>query len=310
MKVKVSAVISAYNEEKNISLCLKSLDWVDEIIMIDNSSFDKTAEIAKNLGAKVFQRPNFKMLNKNKNFGFDKSSNQWILNLDADERISSELKKEIIKTINHQPSTINNQSLVVNGYWVPRKNIIFNKWIKHSLWWPDYQLRLFRKGKGRFPEKHVHEKIEIQGRTEKLHNPIIHNNYRSVSQFIYKMNNIYTENESQILAKEELNWKDALFYPLDDFVKTFISKEGYKDGMHGLILSILQAFYSFVVFAKAWEKQGFKEMKVKQPLKEIDRAVNKFKKDSKYWIYQSKIDKSKTFFVKSWWRLIRKLFLR
>jgi len=308
MKTLISAVISAYNEEINIPSCLESLNWVDEIIVVDNSSFDKTPQIAKKFGAKVFRRPNFKMLNKNKNFGFTKASNQWILNIDADEKVSKGLKQEIKEAIN--PSFANRQSLVFNGYWIPRKNIIFNKWIRHSLWWPDYQLRLFKRGKGKFAEKHVHEKINIQGKTRKLRYPIIHNNYRSIHQFIYKMNNIYSDNESQILAKKELSWQDALSYPLTDFVKTFISKEGYKDGLHGLVLSILQAFYSFTVFAKAWEKQGFKEMKVKKPLKELNYSLKKFSKESNYWIYQSKIANSKNIFFQYWWRLLRKFLLR
>ncbi len=183
---KISVVISAFNEEKMIEDCLKSVkDLADEIIFIDNTSQDKTVDIAKKYAARIFIRPNDPvMLNRNKNFGFTKASGDWIISLDSDERITPELAREIKKAVNN-PN--------VNGYEIPRKNIIFNKWIQNSIWWPDYNLRLFRKEKGKFREKHVHEKLTVQGRLTKLKNPMVHYNYQTVSQFINKLNKTYTE---------------------------------------------------------------------------------------------------------------------
>lgn len=299
MKKKISVVISAYNEEENIKECLQSVLWADEIILVNNSSTDKTAEVAEKMGAMLFKRPNLQMLNTNKNYGFTKASCKWILNLDADERVSPELKEEILKAISRDSTA--------DAYLLPRKNIIFGKWIKHSLWWPDYQLRLFKKGKARFEEKHIHEKIETNGKIAKLKNPLLHYNYKSISQYIYKMDSIYTDNESSILAKGKLDWQEAFNRPLNDFLKTYLSLKGYQDGLHGIVLSILQSFYSFIVFAKAWEKQGFQHMDMQKTFPEINRVLAKFSKDYKYWFYQQKIDQSKNFFTRFFWKLVRKI---
>ena len=240
---KISVVISAFNEEKNIKDCLESVKWADEIILVDNSSTDKTVDIAKKYTAKIYKRPNLVMLNKNKNFGFTKATGEWILNLDADERVSEELAKEIKLKIKN-----NN----IFGYFMPRKNIIFGKWIEHGLWWPDYQLRLFQRGKGKFACQHVHEKIQVKGKTAKLKSPLIHYNYQTVSQFIQKMDRIYTENEVENLerAGKKIAWFDAIRMPARDFLSVFFAREGYKDGLHGLVLALLQSFYALVVFAK------------------------------------------------------------
>src|SRR3989344_5797566 len=135
---KLSVAISAFNEERKIEDCLKSVSFADEIIFVDNSSTDQTLKIAKKYTLKVFTRENNLMLNVNKNFGFSKASEEWILSLDADERITDELKKEI-------KSIIKNNKKDVNGFWIPRKNKIFGKWMEHTGWYPDYQLRLLKK---------------------------------------------------------------------------------------------------------------------------------------------------------------------
>ena len=192
--MKISVVISAFNEQNLIEDCLKSVKFVaDEIVFVDNTSSDKTTEIARKYTDKIFIRPNDPvMLNKNKNFGFGKATGNWILSLDADERITPKLSAEIRKAIH------DNHFL---GYEIPRKNIIFGKWIKHSIWWPDYNLRLFKKGFGKFPQKHVHEKLEVAGRVGRLKNPIIHYNYQTVSQFIRKLDTTYTESEAENFIK-------------------------------------------------------------------------------------------------------------
>ncbi len=283
--MKISAVISAYNEEKMIEDCLKSaVKAADEIIFVDNTSQDNTVEIAKKYTNKIFTKPNDPvMLNKNKNFGFTKASGDWILSLDADERITPELATEMKNRIKHTN---------FSGFEIPRKNIIFGKWIEHSIWWPDYNLRLFKRNKGKFEEKHVHEKLVVDGKTAKLENPMIHFNYQNVSQFIRKLDNTYTESETDNFIKsgKTLNWYDAIRWPVNDFLKTFFLQKGYKDGLHGLVLSLLQAFYGLVFFAKVWErKEGFKDL---TPPNFLVQVVKEFKlslKDIKYWIYESLI---------------------
>ena len=301
-KIPISVVISAFNEEKKIADCLKSVSWTDEIIVIDNSSTDLTSEIAKKHNAKVVNKNNNIMLNVNKNYGFTHARNQWILSLDADERVTPELKDEIISHF----LTFNSQA--VNGYWIPRKNIIFGKWIQNSIWWPDYQLRFFRKGKGKFAEKDVHEMLDIIGETQKLENPILHQNYESVSQFIYKMDKIYTENAAKniIDSGRELLWYDALKMPAADFLKTFFLQKGYKDGLHGLILSLLQAFYAEITFMKVWEKNGFREHNNENFLTEVIKQVYEISYEFRFWILTVMIENTQNTRLKLYYRVLRK----
>ena len=283
----LSVVISAFNEEKKIEDCLKSASFADEIIFVDNTSSDKTLEIAKNFTDKTFVRENNLMLNVNKNFGFSKASGDWIISLDADERISPSLAKEIRFVIKN--------SKEINGYWIPRKNIAFGKWIIHAGWYPDYQLRLFKRGKGRFEEKHVHEMISLTGKSEKLNNHLVHYNYESIFQFLSKMVNIYTPNEAENLYKKGVRVRpyDAINYPLKEFLTRYFSLEGYKDGLHGLILSFFMSFYHFIVFALLWEKQGFKKQSLS--LEQTEKEFKKSAKEISYWIKREKMKNANLF---------------
>lgn len=295
---KISVVISAYNEEKKLARTLKSLGFADEIIVVDNSSTDKTATIAREFHAKVLKRPNNPMLNINKNFGFTQASCDWILNLDADEEIPTDLAREIKFAISKKSD--------ISGYWIPRKNIIFGKWIEHGLWWPDKQLRLFRRDQGKFPGKHVHEYLEVQGKTSDLAHPFVHYNYETVSQFIQKMDTIYTENEVQQLvsSRYQVSWYDAIRFPASDFIKVYFAQECYKDGLHGLVISILQAFYSFVVFAKLWEQHHFAERTV--TLDSVGRELKRSQKELAYWTLTSEMKDSTSWVSTLWIKILRR----
>lgn len=279
--MKLSVVISAYNEEKRIEDCLKSVSFADEIIVVDNSSTDKTAEIVKKYTSKIFKRPNNPMLNINKNFGFTKATGDWILNLDADERVGEDLQKEIQKKLEN--------SNEVEGYWIPRKNIIFGKWIEHTGWYPDHQLRLFKNGKGSFEEKHVHEMIKINGKTEFLTGNLIHYNYENIVQFLHKMEN-YVKNESKnlIASGYKVQSSDAIKFPLKEFVSRFFAREGYRDGLHGLVLSLLMAFYHLCVFVSAWEEEKFIELE-KDSLSLFSDESKKAAKEIRHWQKNEKL---------------------
>jgi len=223
------------------------------------------------------------------------------LSLDADERIPEDLQKEILHMLETHSDTI-------NGYWIPRKNIIFNKWIEHSLWWPDYQLRLFRKGKARFPKKSVHTSLEIDGATEKFQSGLLHENYQSISQYMRKMNDIYTENEALTFMEKNphFQWQDMIRLPVKDFCKTFFLQKGYKDGVHGLALSILQAIYTELIVLKAWEKQGFPDKTDTNFLNNIQTEVKKNEAEVKYWFLSSMLDHTKSPLKKILYRVRRK----
>lgn len=296
--MKLSVVISAFNEEKKIEECLRSVSFADEIILVDNTSSDKTVEISSKYTTKIFTRANNIMLNVNKNFGFSKAQDDWILSLDADETVSPGLAKEIKSVIKNTSNT--------KGYWIPRKNIIFGKWITGEMWWPDYQLRLFRRGKGKFPEKHVHEYLKVLGTTEKLKNPLIHQNYTSIDQYLYKMLNIYVPSEVKNREGQKVGWVDSIRFPVNDFLKTFFLQKGYKDGIHGLVLSFLQAFYMEIVFAKIWEKQSFNKESPKYFLNDLLKEFKSVKREFAYWFLTSLMKETRNPFKKIIYRLARK----
>ena len=146
--MKVSVVITTFNSEATIEDTLKSVGNIaNEIIVVDGTSTDGTVKIVSKYTEKIFVRENYSMLNKNKNFGFERAQSEWILCLDSDERVTPELSNEILNL---------HENIETDGYFIPRKNIIFGKWIEHTGWYTDPQLRLFRKDRGRFAEKHVH----------------------------------------------------------------------------------------------------------------------------------------------------------
>ncbi len=294
----LSVVLSVWNEEGKIAKCLTSVKWANEIIVIDNSSTDATAKIAKKFTSKIFRRPNYPMLNLNKNFGFVKATSDWILSLDGDEEITPAGAKEIQNAINDQRE--------INGYWLPRKNIIFGKWIRHGLWWPDKQLRLFRNGRGKFPCKHVHEYLEVDGPVAELSEPYVHYNYDSISQFIRKMESLYTESEvEKLLATNyQLSWTDALRFPTSDFLKVYFAQEGYKDGIHGLVLALLQAFYALIVFAKLWEKRSFPEMDISPSA--VKEELRRTGQEVEYWNLTAQIKASESWLKTIWLKLKRR----
>lgn len=302
MNKKISVVISAYNEEKKIEECLHSVAWADEIILIDNTSSDKTVQIAKKYTSKVFIRPNNLMLNVNKNYGFSKATGEWILSLDADERVTEELKKEILLAIAEDHAGI-------LGYWIPRRNIIFRKWMQYAGWYPDYQLRLFKNGKGKFEEKHVHEMVKIDGDSKHLTGDLLHYNYETITQFLYKHITIYAPNEADQLMKNGYTfvWHDAIRFPLKEFLSRFFAREGYKAGFHGLMLSLLMAFYHLVIFARIWELQGFKEVHTDTILEKTEKEFTNAQKELQYWFLKEKIKNVQNPFKKILLKLQNKL---
>ncbi|MCR4263914.1 MAG: glycosyltransferase family 2 protein [Candidatus Roizmanbacteria bacterium] len=275
---KLSVVISAYNEEDVIESCFMSVSWADEIVLIDNSSTDKTAAIAKKFKANVYRRPNNPMLNVNKNYGFTKATGDWILNLDADESIDEQLRQEIQQILSSDQAEY-------SGYQMPRKNTLFGKWIRHAGWYPDYQMRLFQKGAGTFAEKHVHEHVRVSGKTGTLSGHILHNSFRTVSQFIRK-HDLYSTNEAENLIEEgyQFNPLDSIRLPRREFISRYFAREGYKDGLHGLVLSLLMSFYHLLIFLKLWERQKYAEKSLDVP--DVEKELNAAHDEMGHWFLE------------------------
>lgn len=301
---RLSIVISAYNEQRKIRACLESAKFADEIIFVDNSSTDKTVKIAREFTKKIFiQKNEPTKIDLQKNLGIHKATGDWIFILDADELIMPELAKEL-------KNLMKNDSIAVNGFWIPRKNTIFGKWIQHSGWYPDYQLRLFRRGKGKYQNIHYHEPIAVVGETDKLTEHLLHYNYEHIGQFLYKCLQVYAPNEAEELIRKgyRFSYRDAIRLPLKEFLSRFFAREGYKDGFHGMMLAILMGFYHFTIFAYLWERHKFVDEKSFR-IEDFEDEVKSAGREFGYWLQKEKIDEEKDLLKKLGLKVKRKLHL-
>jgi len=296
MKQSLSVVLSIHNEKTVLDDALKSVKEIaDEIIIVNNESTDNSVKIAKKYTKNILEHKNNPlMLNQAKNYGFSKAKSDWILSLDPDERVTPELAKEITAIISS--GSLRNGHLTevsqtsINGYWIPRKNKIFGKWLTGGIWWPDYQRRLFRRGKGKFLALHNHEFLEVDGDSRYLINPLEHFSYTSIIQYVEKFTYTYLENEvqNQIVAGKKVHWYDAIKMPSSDFVINFFVRQGYKDGLHGLILALLQASYMFLVFARIWERQGQPGYENQRFTDEVTKEWKRSMREYLHWYWLSK----------------------
>jgi (heptosyl)LPS beta-1,4-glucosyltransferase len=298
---KISAVINTLNEEKKIGRCLASLKgFANEIIVVDMMSSDSTVEIARKYGAKVFKHKRIGYVEPARNFAMSKAKYDWIIILDADEEITDSLKVYLKQQIKEVPE---------NYFRIPRKNIIFGKWMRHSGWWPDYNIRFFKKGTVSWNEV-IHSVPMTTGKgldiPAKQEYAIKHRHYSSVEEYITRMNK-YTTIQARDLNKKgvEFRWRDVLVKPASEFLRRYFAEEGYKDGLHGLTLSLLQILSELVVYTKLWQKQKFRKRKI--DAEDTYSELQKISSDFVWWLYESKIKDSKNIFNKLWLKVIRKL---
>ena len=239
---QLTAVVLTRNEASNISDCLDSLSWADGLVVLDSLSTDETVELARAKGAVVFQHP-FHDYASQRNKGLEMVESDWIFFVDADERATPELAREVREVIANRPET---------GWWVPRRNYIFGKWIRHTGWYPDYQLRLLKRDKARYdPTREVHEVVILEGAAGHLQNTLTHYNYHTVRQFLDKQR-VYTNYEASILFSQGIRPKSRNFIlqPLREFWRRYVAWQGYLDGGHGLLLSTLMAYFNWVMYVR------------------------------------------------------------
>ncbi len=245
-RARVSVVVVTLNEEERIRECLESVAWADELIVVDAESHDKTAAIARELTDHVIVRP-WAGFAAQKNFGLAQAGGEWILSLDADETVSPALRAEIAAVLEEGGA---------EGYAVPRRNVFWGRWVRHGGLYPDWQVRLFRRGRGRFVERAVHESVTIDGRVERLRAPLDHRSYRDVADFLARADR-YTS-----LAAEE--WVaagrpvrpllDLVARPAGRFLAMYVARAGFLDGWRGFLLATLYAYYVLMRSAKIWER--------------------------------------------------------
>lgn len=246
---KISVIIITKNEELNIEDCLKSVQWADEIIIVDSESDDRTIEIARKYTSKIFIRK-WEGYSKQKKYALSLAGNEWVLSVDADERISEELQREIQSGPDGD----------FDGYSISRKNIFLGKHITGCGWDNDYQLRLFRKTKTRITDSLVHEAFIVEGNIGKLKNRMIHYSYRTLRDAITKMNNYSTLEAAQKYKHKRVTPADFIIHPVAAFIQYFIIRRGYRDGRYGLMVSLLHSMTNMQIYMKMWELKKREEL--------------------------------------------------
>lgn len=245
---KLTVTIITLNEEKDLPRALRSVkSLADEVIVVDSGSTDKTVEIAKKFGAKVYFRK-FDNYSNQKNYAAQKATGDWILSLDADEEITPKLAKEIRKVIGENRFV---------AYSMPRKNIILGKFIRYTRWQPelDRHIWLWRRDRGRWVGE-VHEEVVVDGEVGRLRNAKIHYQYETIAQFLEMMNR-YSQFEAEERVKKGIKFSyfRLFFDPVYNFLVRFFYRLGFLDGWRGFVLSYLMAIYHLEVWIKIWEKQ-------------------------------------------------------
>ncbi len=247
-KTLLSVVVITKNEAERIADCLKSVEWAKEIIVLDDFSTDNTVEIAKKFTDSVTQRA-MEIEGKHRNYAYSLASSEWVLSLDADERVTPELRDEIIELLKKNPTD--------NGYTIPRKNFMGKVWVRYGGLYPSAQLRLFKKDKFKYDEQaEVHPQAYMSAPYGALKNDILHYTYRDFTDAIAKLDR-QTDLEAKkwFREKRKVGVFGTLRKMVDRFWRAYFKKQGYKDGVIGLFLAVNSGMYQFLSFAKYWELQ-------------------------------------------------------
>ena len=246
-RARVSVSIITRNEEERIRECLDSVAWADEIIVVDAESTDKTAAIAREVTEHVIVRP-WPGFAAQKNFGLDRATGEWILSLDADETVSPELRAEITAILERGEGAA--------GYAVRRHNIFWGRWVRHGGLYPDWQIRFFRRGRGRFNEHAVHESVVVDGQVGRLRGHLVHRSYRDVADFLARADR-YTSlaaDEWVAAGRPSRPLTDMVARPIGRFLSMYVVRGGFLDGWRGFLLATLYAYYVLMRSAKIWER--------------------------------------------------------
>lgn len=240
----ISSVVLTKNEEKNIKDCLDSLRWCDEIVVIDDFSEDKTTEIAKKYGARISKRALDNDFASQRNFGLEKAKGDWVLFVDADERVSQSLQEEILKLLGQNTSYI--------GFYLHRRDFMWGKELKHGEPGNVRLLRLAKRDSGKW-ERRVHEVWDVKGRVGELKNPLIHYPHPTLREFIAEVDWMSTlhAQENKREGKKSNLFKIVLF-PKMKFLNNWILKRGFLDGTPGFLVAMVMAFHSFLSWGKLW----------------------------------------------------------
>lgn len=262
---KVSAVLIVKNEEKGIGRCLEALGWADEIVVVDSGSTDRTVEICRRYTERVIFHE-WPGSNQQKNFAIDCARHPWVLVVDADEIIPPELGAEIRRVVDGEP--------LHAGYAMRRKNLYRGRWVRRGGFWPNYEMRLFLRERGRFIERLVHDKALVEGSVGKLEGAIVHDNIQELREWVEK--NVHYSYLGALQDHRAGKPVRAHYFvmPALHFLERYLLKGGFLDGVPGLIFSFLPAYYRWLTVLFRWEMQRFPEKtraNSSHPAESVDR---------------------------------------
>lgn len=248
-RMKISAKINVYNEEANIAAVCESLAWADEIVVCDSYSTDRTVEIARRYTDKIFFREFHGYKDKHE-YSDSVTTGDWILWMDADEIVTPELRASIEALKQRDPASL------PDGFWISRRTEFLGRWILHSGWYPDYQMRLYRKAASYWDGVSPHEVAHVRGRTEKLTGELLHYTTHSLSDYHSRSDRYSTLSaEYHLKNGKRARSIDLFLLPLAAFVRTYVLKRGFLDGLPGFVIAVFAAYGVFLRYAKIWEKQ-------------------------------------------------------
>jgi glycosyltransferase involved in cell wall biosynthesis len=251
--VKISASIIVYNEEENIADLCETVSWADEIVIVDSDSTDKTAEIARKYTGKVFNHE-FRGYKDKHEFADAQTTGDWIFWIDADERVTPELLKAIEDLKMRPPENL------PEGFRIARKTWYLDRWIKHSGWYPDYQMRLYRKSASFWDGVSPHETARVKGKIEILTGELLHYTKKNLSEH-HRVSDSYTTLAAEYHFKNgrTVGAAGLFFFPIAAFFRTYLFKKGFLDGVPGLIIAMQTAYSVFLKYAKIWEHNNIKK---------------------------------------------------
>jgi glycosyltransferase involved in cell wall biosynthesis len=245
-KPTISVILITLNEERNIDRCLSSVRWADEIIVVDSFSSDATVERARRYTPHVFQNE-YLGSTKQMEWGIGRARGDWILLIDGDEEVSPGLAVELQSAA---------RDTTITGFELLRKPWAFGRWIGHGGWFPDYQLRFFRRDAFTVTHEEVHGGFSTRGPRSRLHGLVYHYTYESIAAYLERMNDytsLQVSNRLKRAPAAPVRWYNLVLSPVSHFLRMFISRKGYRDGMNGFLLASLDALYSMALYAKVWE---------------------------------------------------------
>lgn len=295
--INISAVVNTRNEEKNLDGCLRTLRFADEIIVVDMESEDSTKKIAKSFTDKVYDHKMVGYVEPARNFAISKAIGNWVLIVDADERIPKTLANKLIQITQEDKADF---------VRIPRKNLIFGQWTQHSRWWPDYNIRFFKKGTVEW-QNEIHSIPITTGIGINLDPEedmaIEHHHYNNVDEYFERSLRYSSQQAKELInSGYKFDAKDLLSKPISEFISRFFAGEGYKDGLHGLVLAFLQFFSIMLIYLKVWQQEGHEPKKAGFFTPVWQKIFAEKFKELRYWfltvLIQSEPQKAKRILLK------------